>query len=108
MKIQIKGQDIELKPSFRAYIIFENITGKSFQSVSTLSDIVCFFYASVLAVTKNANISFDEFMDFVDSDPLIVTQFAEWITKTNDVISEASNPTIEKEDTKKKTIRRKS
>jgi hypothetical protein len=47
MKIQIKDIEITLKSTFRTYIIFENITGKSFQNVATLSDILCFMYATI-------------------------------------------------------------
>ena len=106
MKVQILGRDIELKATFRAYIIFENITGKSFQQLSTLADVLTFFYATILGSAKTTDISFDDFLDFIDENPNVVTEFSEWMAGSNAVVEEASNNNVEKEDTKKKTSRK--
>ena len=105
MKITILGREVELKATFRAYIIFENITGKSFQNLSTLADVLTFMYATILGSAKTTDISFEAFLDFVDENPTIVTEFSEWLTGSNAVIEEASNNNVEKEDSKKKTKR---
>lgn len=107
MTIQFKEREITLKQSFRTYIIFENITGKSFQSASTLADMLCFMYASILASTKTTDISFDEFLDYVDDKPEVVAEFSEWLLKSNSVIAEATNDNIENEDSTKKKTRQK-
>ena len=106
MKINILGRDIELKATFRAYIIFENITGKSFQQLSTLADVLTFFYATILGSAKTTDISFDAFLDFIDENPNVVTEFSEWMAESNAVVEEASNDNVDKDDTKKKTIRK--
>ena len=106
MKVQILGRDIELKATFRAYIIFENITGKSFQQLSTLADVLTFFYATILGSAKTTDISFDAFLDFIDENPNVVTEFSEWMAGSNAVVEEASNNNVEKEDAKKKTTRK--
>ena len=106
MKVQILGREIELKATFRAYIIFENITGKSFQQLSTLADVLTFFYATILGSAKTTDISFDDFLDFIDENPNIVTEFSEWMAGSNAVVDEASNSNVEKDDAKKKTIRK--
>ena len=106
MKVQILGREIELKATFRAYIIFENITGKSFQQLSTLADVLTFFYATILGSAKTTAISFDDFLDFIDENPNIVTEFSEWMAGSNAVVDEASNSNVEKDDAKKKTIRK--
>lgn len=106
MKIQILDREVELKSSFRAYIIFENITGKSFQSVQTLSDVLVFMYATILASLKTTDISFDAFMDYIDSNPNVVTEFSEWLTGVHDVVNDASNKLTDTEDSKKKTTRK--
>ena len=106
MKIQILGREIELKATFRAYLIFENITGKSFQQLSTLADVLTFFYATILGSAKTTDISFDDFLDFIDENPNIVTEFSEWMAGSNAVVEEASNNNVEKEDVKKKTSRK--
>ena len=106
MKVHILERDIELKATFRAYIIFENITGKSFQQLSTLADVLTFFYATILGSAKTTDISFDDFLDFIDENPNIVTEFSEWMAGSNAVVEEASNSNVEKDDAKKKTIRK--
>ena len=106
MKVQILGREIELKATFRAYIIFENITGKSFQQLSTLADVLTFFYATILGSAKTTDISFDDFLDFIDENPNVVTEFSEWMAGSNAVVEEASNSNVEKDDAKKKTIRK--
>ena len=106
MKVQILGREIELKATFRAYLIFENITGKSFQQLSTLADVLTFFYATILGSAKTTDISFDDFLDFIDANPNVVTEFSEWMAGSNAVVEEASNNNVEKEDVKKKTIRK--
>lgn len=106
MKIQILDREVELKSSFRAYIIFENITGKSFQAVQTLSDVLVFMYATILSSLKTTDISFDAFMDYIDSNPGVVTEFSEWLTGVHEVVNEASNKIVNEEDSKKKTIRK--
>lgn len=109
MKIQILDKEITLKNSFRAYIIFENITGKSFQSVETLSDMLCFMYATVLASAKTTDISFEDFMDYIDEHAEVVTQFSQWLMQSHSIINEASNTSIEDDkNPKKKTKRTKS
>ena len=106
MKVQILGREIELKATFRAYLIFENITGKSFQQLSTLADVLTFFYATILGSAKTTDISFDDFFDFIDENPNVVTEFSEWMAGSNAVVEEASNNNVEKDDAKKKTIRK--
>lgn len=108
MKVQINNKEIELKSSFRAYLIYENITGKSFQAVQTLSDVLCFMYATILASSKTTDISFDAFIDYIDENPEIVTEFSNWLTGVHEVINEASNTDIEEDkDVKKKRTKTK-
>lgn len=104
MKITILGREVELKATFRAYIIFENITGKSFQNLSTLADVLTFMYATILGSLKTTDISFEDFLDYVDENPTIVTEFSEWLVGSNAVIEDASNHSEDKE-SKKKTKR---
>jgi hypothetical protein len=107
MKITILGREIELKSTFRAYIIFENITGKSFKNLETLADVLTFMYATILGSAKTTDISFESFLDYVDENPDVVTEFSEWLIGGNAVIEEASNNNVEKDDSKKKTKKKK-
>lgn len=107
MKITILGREVELKATFRAYIIFENITGKSFRNLDSLVDVLTFMYATVLGSAKVTDISFDEFLDYIDEHPDVVHKFSEWMTKSNEVVNEASNKLDEDTDTKKNKRRKK-
>lgn len=109
MKITILDKEVELKSSFRAYIIFENITGKSFQSLSTMADVLVFMYASILASLKSTDISFNDFMDYIDEHPETVTEFSQWMVNANTIVAEASNSNVDVDDKnakKKKTTKR--
>lgn len=79
MKVVIKDKEIELKYSFRALMIYENIQGKAFNP-TTVSDMIVFMYSVVLASDKSMNIKFDDFMDFVDNNPLLINEFSEWLS----------------------------
>lgn len=79
MTITIKEKEYQLKYSFRALMIYENITHKSFNP-QTISDIVVFFYAIILASNKKCELLFDDFLDWIDENPNIITEFSEWLT----------------------------
>lgn len=84
MKINIKGKEIVLKYSIRSLILFENIMNKTF-SIENTQDSIVFFYCVLLASDKTMKITFDEFIDAIDEDPSIVTDFAEWLSTNNKV-----------------------
>ena len=83
MKITIKGNEIELKYSIRALMMYENVEGKTFQPQS-LQDIMTFFYFILISSSKDYSITFDEFIDFVDEDNTLITNFTEWLVATTD------------------------
>ena len=80
MIVNIKDKDITLKYGFRALMIYENITQKSFQPQG-LSDVVTFFYSVLVASSKGENISFDEFLDWLDDNPTALNKFSDWLTE---------------------------
>lgn len=80
MTITIREKEITLKYGFRALMIYENITQKSFQPQG-LSDVVTFFYSVLVASAKGENITFDEFLDWLDDNPTSLSQFSDWLTE---------------------------
>ena len=90
MKVKINDREVELKYSFRSFMIYENITGKSFNPTN-LTDILVFFYSTILGSDKSAELKFDEFMDMIDLHPALVTEFSEWLTTISDINSEIEN-----------------
>lgn len=79
MTIQINGKSITLKYSFRGFMIYEKITGESFNP-SGITEILIYFYSTVLASCKDINLDFDEFMDYIDEHPELLGEFSEWLT----------------------------
>lgn len=99
MKFKYNEKEYELKYSFRALIIYENITKKNFNP-KTISDILIFFYSILCASGKGDVFDFNVFMDIIDENPSLVTEFSEWLTKTltmNTTLSPVDMPEEPKE-----------
>lgn len=101
MVIRIKGTDIELKQTFRAHIIYEQITGNTFNP-KNITDIITFFYSTVMACDKELTVTFDEFVEWLDENPEKLNEFVTWLTD-NDRRQQALNPKADEE--KKPTIK---
>lgn len=99
MKIKIKEKEIELKYSYRALMIYENIQKQSFNP-KTLSDIIVFFYSVVVSSTKDRNILFDDFMDWLDENPNVITEFSNWLQSIFNMQATMSPDEQEKDDVK--------
>jgi hypothetical protein len=84
MKVTINGIDVELKYTMRSLMIYEKIYGKTFQPEG-LSEMMVYFYSTILASDKNVKLSFDEFLDMLDNNPEMLTDFANWLTATTSV-----------------------
>lgn len=92
MKIKIKEQELELHYSLRIYMFYENIMGHSIdmQTISSYTSLVVLFYSAILATLqyehKNLDITYDEYMDWLDSQQhTILSDFASWFIKNVEV-----------------------
>lgn len=74
MKVTINNKEYKIKYTLRALFIFEQITGKSF-NLETLLDNYIFFYSIIVANNEDV-LTWDEFIDALDSDPTILTQIS--------------------------------
>lgn len=81
MNITYKEHNYELKYSFRALMIYENITQKSFKPES-LTDMITLFYSVLLSTAKTEPIQFDEFVDYLDENPELLSEFSNWLVET--------------------------
>lgn len=99
MVIDINGKQYTLKYSFRALMIYENITQKSF-SPQGLSDVLTFFYSVVTASSRDNTLSFDDFIDWIDEHPSSLNDFSNWLTDEFNHQAEITNQELEV-DTKK-------
>lgn len=78
MKVAFNEKEYEIKYSFRAYMIYENIMGKSF-SPQGLTDMIIFFYANLLAAAKGDTIKYEDFLDWLDDNPDELSKFSNWL-----------------------------
>lgn len=78
--ITINGKEYKLRYTIRALFIFEQITGKPF-GVKTLLDNYIFFYSILLANNPDDVISWDEFIDALDSDPQLFHRIGEAVNE---------------------------
>ena len=82
--IKINGTTYNLKYSIRAYMYFEQIVGKPF-AVNNLTDTYILFYSFLMASNRETfNMTFDSFIDCVDSDPNLIKQFNEFFKAESD------------------------
>ena len=102
MKIIIKDKEIELKKTFRSYVIYESITDKIFNP-KTMSDIITYFYSVVLASDMDINITFDQFIDWLDENEDALNDFEKWLTEIHEVDSQLHSKKKEKKTKEKKS-----
>lgn len=77
MKVTWEGTEYELKYSFRAMMLFENVAQHSF-AVRDYSDTIIFFYCTLVCATKLETLDFDKFIDWLDENPAEVVKFTSW------------------------------
>ena len=80
MKINIKGEYLEIKFNFRAELIYEEATGKTFTGQNN-SAWLMYFYATVIADTHDGFISFKDFIDWLSEHPELLYEFVEYYTE---------------------------
>lgn len=78
MKIEINDKEVTLRLSFRAYMIYENITGKSF-APATMTDIINFFFCVLITSANDYDLKYNDFLDILDARPEYMTEFSEWL-----------------------------
>lgn len=91
MKVTIKDKEIELKYTFRSLMIYEKIMGGTFNPQG-LTEIMAYFYSTIMASDKNCTISFDDFMDWVDNNPSAVAEFSQWLVEVMQRNGYINNP----------------
>jgi len=77
-------EELNLKMTFRAHIIYEKIMGHSFDTSDGLNGIVVLFFSYVLGSNRDANLDYEEFMDWLDEHPEMITKFSEWLVSGTD------------------------
>lgn len=78
MKVTINDREIALRYTLRAMMVYENIMNKSF-TPNGITEVIVYFYATVLASDKDYNLEFDDFVDWLDQNPDAIQQFTIWL-----------------------------
>lgn len=102
MEITINNKQYKLKYTFRAMMLFEQITKKIF-SIESLSDELVFFYSIILANNPDEPMNFDQFLDAIDNDPDLLVQFQNFLIEENNKRNTYTEDSEKTEDIKKKS-----
>ena len=78
MNIKIRDKEYKLKLSMRAYMLMENIQGRSFD-IQNMTDTITFFYCIILTSSKEYDFKYDELLDMLDEDPKLLVEFNSWL-----------------------------
>ena len=97
MNITINDKEIKLKKTFRSVIAYEQAMKQTFNPV-TISEIIMYFYCVIIASDTELEITYDDFLTWLDDNPNSLSEFTQWLKMMNE---------IESTTTKKKTVRTK-
>lgn len=98
MTITIDNKEIDLRYSFRALMIYEKIADKSFTNVSGLTEILIFFYSVILGSDSEMNLTWDQFIDWLDNNPNMLTEFTSWLNDVMNKNNYITNPNGEEKE----------
>lgn len=98
--------DTELRQTFRAHIIYEQITGETFKG-KDLTSIIVFFYSTLMACNPNLTLEFDDFINWLDSEPDKLGEFTNWLLKLNNVEEGLTEKKKENKTSKKQPAKKK-
>lgn len=73
-KITINGKEYAMGGNHRAMMIWEAITGKSFD-LKMLGDRLLYLYCLLLAANPEIDLTWDSFITALDEDPTVEAQF---------------------------------
>lgn len=82
-KIKIKKKNYNVKYSLRALFLYEQITGKSFEITNTMETFI-FYYCMILANNPDTKLTFDDFIDAIDTDPQLAIKMAQIMSAQNE------------------------
>jgi len=76
MTIAVKGKDYQLRQSFRALMVFEQLTGKNaYQISSSITDTINLFWCMLSSANPDFDITIDAFIALLDDRPELLEQF---------------------------------
>lgn len=96
--ITIAGIEYKIKQSFRALMMFEEMTGKSVNQVDdSVADILKLFYCILKGNNLNTfTYTFDEYLDIIDEQPEVLTQFTDYLEEKSKGVPEQQKKRVTK------------
>jgi len=101
MDITINGKNVTLKKTFRSVIAYEQAMGKSFNP-QTITETVMYFYCVIIASDQSVEITFDEFLNWLDENPTAIKDFTDWLIKQTEIESKLTKKKSTKASQKEK------
>ena len=77
MIINYNNQEITLKFSFRSDMLFEDAVGHTFTAQNE-SEWLQYLFCTLVALTKDETLKFDDFLDWISENPTVFYDFIEW------------------------------
>lgn len=102
MTIKINETEYVFKQTYKAIMIWEQIAQRPFEIKNT-TDNLLYYYSILLANNKEECLSFDEFIEALDNEPMLLLEMTKKLTKYQE-FEKLLNPNDEEssEDNKKK------
>lgn len=96
IKVKIENDEFIIKTNFKTFIKLEKILNQKISEIDLeyIENQFQLMHCSLQANNKNYSQSFDEFIDFVDSHPEIMTDFKS--TLTDEIVEEIEEKTAKK------------
>ena len=100
-EIEINGKNYKLKYTIRSLFIWEQITGKSFK-IENMLDNYLFFYSMILANNSDNILSWDDYINAMDEDPMLFKRMTDIIEEQQKKDNLFTNEEKNKKGSKKK------
>ncbi len=82
MTITINNKEVTLKKTFRSVIAYEQAMKKAFNP-TTLSETIMYFYCVIISSDTELEITYDDFITWLDDNEKSLKDFTEWVIKVN-------------------------
>ena len=76
--MKINNTEYKLKYTFRALMLFEQITNKMF-TIETFTDQLIFFYCILVSSNTENTLTYDQFMNALDDNPSLLQDFKKFL-----------------------------
>ena len=84
MTITINNKEVTLKKTFRSVIAYEQAMKKPFNP-TTLSETIMYFYCVIISSDTELEITYDDFITWLDNNETSLKNFTEWVIKVNQI-----------------------